>query len=173
MEWYDLIFLLIDMRSFSNLWYWIGLAVLWSSASHWVMGIPFDLINRARKDESVAHDLEVMSLINARRFVAIFQRAGLWMVGMACFVLAGLFTLAVFYRVEFAQAVLLMVAPMTLVMTLNMRLAHRLVQHEPKGEELVRGLLRHRMLVQFIGMIAILVTSMIGMFINLSLARSL
>src|SRR5690606_1500968 len=28
LEWYSLIFLLIDMRSFSSLWYWIALAVL-------------------------------------------------------------------------------------------------------------------------------------------------
>ncbi|MCU0909379.1 MAG: component of SufBCD complex, partial [Rhodobacteraceae bacterium] len=32
MDWYLTVFEVIDMRSFSNLWYWIGLAVLWSSA---------------------------------------------------------------------------------------------------------------------------------------------
>ncbi|MEM9756043.1 MAG: component of SufBCD complex, partial [Pseudomonadota bacterium] len=30
----------IDLRSFSNLWYWIVLAVFWSSASHWGLGVP-------------------------------------------------------------------------------------------------------------------------------------
>ena len=37
MAWYQTVLELIDMRSFSSLWYWIGLAVLWSSASHWVL----------------------------------------------------------------------------------------------------------------------------------------
>jgi len=40
--WYETIFELIDMRSFSNLWYWIVLSVLWSTMSHWVLGVPFD-----------------------------------------------------------------------------------------------------------------------------------
>ena len=35
------------MRSFSNLWYWIALAVLWSTVSHWVLGVPFDMVQRA------------------------------------------------------------------------------------------------------------------------------
>ena len=51
----DLAFEVIDMRSFSNLWYWVALAVLWSSASHWVMGIPHDMIYRARRPESSAY----------------------------------------------------------------------------------------------------------------------
>lgn len=39
----------IDFRSFSNLWFWIALAVMWSTASHWVMGVPWDLVQRARR----------------------------------------------------------------------------------------------------------------------------
>ena len=49
MDWYQTIFELIDMRSFSNLWYWIVLAVLWSSVSHWVLGVPFDMVQRAKR----------------------------------------------------------------------------------------------------------------------------
>ena len=49
MDWTRLIFDLIDLRSFSNLWYWIALAVAWSSASHWVLGIPYDMVLRARR----------------------------------------------------------------------------------------------------------------------------
>ena len=45
------VFELIDMRSFSNLWFWIALAVLWSSVSHWVLGVPWDMVMRARKDD--------------------------------------------------------------------------------------------------------------------------
>jgi len=30
----DLVTEVIDLRSFSNLWYWIVLAILWSSLSH-------------------------------------------------------------------------------------------------------------------------------------------
>ena len=47
LDWYQSIFELIDMRSFSNLWYWIALAVMWSTASHWVLGVPWDMVIRA------------------------------------------------------------------------------------------------------------------------------
>ena len=43
------LFDVIDFRSFSNLWFWIMLAVAWSTASHWVLGIPFDMVLRARQ----------------------------------------------------------------------------------------------------------------------------
>ena len=55
------IFELIDMRSFSNLWFWIALAVVWSSASHWVLGVPWDMALRAkRKGGQLAEDFETL-----------------------------------------------------------------------------------------------------------------
>ena len=66
MDWYGTVFELIDMRSFSNLWYWIALAVTWSSASHWVLGVPWDMAIRARKGQGAQamHDFEDMVRIN-------------------------------------------------------------------------------------------------------------
>ena len=65
MNLYQVLFELIDMRSFSNLWYWIMLAVMWSSASHWVLGVPFDVISRARRQGgALQDDLETLVRIN-------------------------------------------------------------------------------------------------------------
>jgi hypothetical protein len=65
LDWYENVFELIDMRSFSNLWYWIALAVVWSTASHWVLGVPFDLITRARRKGGVVEqDLKTLLRIN-------------------------------------------------------------------------------------------------------------
>ncbi len=70
MDIYGTVFEVIDMRSFSNLWYWIGLAVIWSTVSHWVIGVPFDMVLRARlKGGQVANDLETLVQINCRRLV--------------------------------------------------------------------------------------------------------
>ncbi|MDR7126493.1 component of SufBCD complex [Pseudotabrizicola sp. 4114] len=169
MEWYSLIFLLIDMRSFSSLWYWIALAVLWSSVSHWVLGVPFDLINRARRQgEGVAEDLAVLARINARRMLYISRNGGLWLIGIVFFVLTILTLLSVLYQVEFAQAVLCMVAPMVLVGYLTLRLALRVETDAPEGAALVRLLMRHRFMVQLIGMIAIFVTALFGMYHNIT-----
>ena len=170
MQWYELIFVLIDMRSFSNLWYWIGLAVLWSSVSHWVMGVPFDMISRARKHGAdAADDLATLAGINARRLLFISRNAGLWLIAFTCFLLTLLGTLAFVYGVEFAQAVFLMFAPMVLVSYLTLRCALRIEAEAPVGAALVKRLLRHRFFVQLIGMLSIFVTAMFGMYQNLGL----
>ena len=53
LDWYDSVFEVIDLRSFSNLWYWIGLAVFWSSVSHWILGVPYDSIMRAKRGNTI------------------------------------------------------------------------------------------------------------------------
>lgn len=169
LEWYELIFVLIDFRSFSSLWYWIALAVLWSSASHWVLGVPFDLINRARRSGGDAlSDMAALAHINARRMLYISRNGGLWVIGITFFMLTILLLLAAFYGVELAQAVLLFFAPMVLVAYLSLRVALVIERDAPTGNDLVRVLMRHRFAVQFIGMIAIFVTALFGMYQNLN-----
>ena len=87
MNLYQVLFELIDMRSFSNLWYWIMLAVMWSSASHWVLGVPFDLISRARRQGgALQDDLEVLVRINTGRMLFIAQTAAAhWHVPLLAF----------------------------------------------------------------------------------------
>jgi hypothetical protein len=50
----DLVTEVIDLRSFSNLWYWIVLAILWSSLSHWTLGVPYHIVTRARRGDERA-----------------------------------------------------------------------------------------------------------------------
>ena len=57
-------FEVIDIRSFSNLWFWMVLAVMWSSASHRVIGIPYDMIQNAKRHGGQAErDLEALMQI--------------------------------------------------------------------------------------------------------------
>ena len=79
MNWYDSVFEVIDMRSFSNLWYWIGLAVLWSSVSHWVLGVPHDMILRARREKEgqAMDDLHDLVRVNVNRILFIAE-VDLW-----------------------------------------------------------------------------------------------
>jgi len=168
-QWYELIFVLIDLRSFSNLWYWIGLAVVWSSASHWVIGVPFDMIGRARRHGgTAAEDLATLARINSGRLLYISRAAGAWVIGTVCFVLTLLGLLAVFYGVELAQAVLLLFAPMVLVGYLSLRTALRIETEAPVGDALIRRLVRHRFAVQLIAMVSIFVTALFGMYQNLA-----
>lgn len=159
----------IDLRSFSNLWYWIALAVLWSSVSHWVLGVPHDMIQRARREGGQAQtDVEDLVRININRLLTVVDR-GAWMLpGTAAFWLTSLAVLAFWYDIEFAQAVLLLMAPMLLVVWVSIRSSRRIIAEGGTGEPLFHRLSVHRRIVQVIGMLSITVTAFYGTWQNLS-----
>lgn len=164
------IFELIDMRSFSNLWYWIGLAVMWSTASHWVLGVPWDMAIRARRrGGQLEEDFEALVRIYTGRLVYIAEVSGLMLTSFIPFVLTVLAVLGFWYRVEFAQAVFLMAFPMTLVWILSMRTAQKIRAADETGAELHRRLTRHRISVQAVGIVSIFVTALWGMLQNFSI----
>lgn len=170
MNWYSTIFEMIDMRSFSNLWYWIALAVAWSSASHWVLGVPFDMVLRARRVGGQAElDLQDITRVNVNRMLYIGRVSGLWILGFCCFLLSGLAVLGFYYDVEFAQAVFLLGFPMSFVALLNLSTARLIEAEQPQGDLLHKRLSRCRLYTQLIGALAIFVTALWGMYQNLSI----
>jgi hypothetical protein len=161
----------IDLRSFSSLWYWIAQAVLWSGLSHWVLGVPYDLILRARRLRGAAEDdLRDLVRINAARRVSLADAAGPLLPAGTFFVLTVLLLLGFAYRIEFAQAVVLMLLPVSLVMALSLRAARRALAVLPDTAPLYPLLWRHRLACQVIGVAAIFVAAMWGMGRNLGLA---
>lgn len=169
MDFYTTIFELIDLRSFSNLWYWIALAVMWSSTSHWVLGVPFDMVQRASKGDAHMQDLEEMTRLQVRRLLMIGHVSGLWIIGFAMFLLTTLAILAFFYAVEFAQAVFLLVLPMAIVGAMSVSAAQRIQTGDLFGSALVKTLTRHRFRIQLLGVLSIFVTAMWGMYQNLQM----
>jgi len=167
---YQAVFELIDMRSFSNLWYWMALAVMWSTVSHWVLGVPYDMVLRARRHGGqAAADLEDMVRININRILYIADISGVWILGFASFVLTLLAILGFAYWVEFAQAVFFLAFPMSIVALMSLRTARRIRAEQASGEMLYRGMARHRFWTQVVGMISIFVTAMWGMAQNYGL----
>jgi len=158
------------MRSFSNLWFWIALAVTWSTVSHWVLGVPFDMLQRARRQGGEADaDFEAMVRINVNRLNYIRGIGGVWLVVFVSMVISALVVLGFWYDVEFAQAVFLISFPLSIVALMSFRAAQKISAGGDAGEALKRRLIRHRFLTQLIGMISLLVTAMWGMWRNLQL----
>ncbi len=165
---YSTIFEVIDMRSFSNLWYWIALTVLWSTASHFVLGVPFDLALKAKRQGGTRMaDLEDLVRINCGRLLSIAEVSGLMLTALAAAAITILGFTGFVYDMEFSQALFLMAFPMIFVGLLNIRLARRISIEEPKGEQLVALLRRQRFYVQLIGMMSIFSTAMWGMYQNI------
>lgn len=165
MDWHTLVFELIDLRSFSNLWFWIALAVLWSTTSHWVMGVPYDLIQRAaRRGGAAMDDLQDVTRVNVNRILYIVDMSGIWLLAFACFMLTVLAVLGFYYRIEFCQAVFLMLMPLSVVGAISVRTARRIHAGAMQGDALIRALRIHRVMVQGVAMVAIFVTGMWGMY---------
>jgi len=168
------IFDLIDMRSFSNLWYWIALAAVWSTASHYSLGVPFDMVTRARrKGGQAAEDVVMLTRANTRRLLGIGREAGLALsIGMS-FVLSALVVLGFVFRFEFAQALALMAVPLAGVGLLSLHTAAKLepvLAEAPQFEIVAQILARHRVAVQALGLVSITFTALWGMFQNLKLS---
>ncbi len=171
MDLYQTLREVIDLRSFSNLWYWIALAVLWSSASHWVLGVPYDLIQRARRrGGQTALDVEALVHINVRRLLGITRTAAVPLFATTAFLLSSLTLLAFWFWVEFAQALFFLAAPMVVVGWLSLRASVRIEAEEATGDALYLRLVRHRRMVQGVGIVSILVTSLFGMYQNLNVS---
>lgn len=169
MDWYLKIFELIDLRSFSNLWFWIMLAVLWSRVSHTILGVPFDLVTRARRQGGqAAADVETLAAIHARRISYIADVGGHWLMGLAGFVLASTATVGFGYGYEFGQALFLLLLPLTLVAVLTVRTARHIRVAAPTGPNLWRRIRRLRLAYQVIGLLAIFVTAFWGMWHNMT-----
>ncbi len=162
----ELVTEVIDLRSFSNLWYWIALAALWSTASHWVLGVPFDIVARARRgNEQANHDMHVLAEVNVNRILKFVEISGTSIVSLATFVTAALAMMGWYYDVEFCQAVFFLFFPMLMVAGLHVFTAKKI--HDTQYEHLEKQLRQHRLFVQLIGVLAIFITAFWGMWANL------
>lgn len=159
------VFSLIDLRSFSNVWFWIVVVLMWSSLSHYIMGVPFDMVTRARRQGGAAlEDLEALVRVQVNRRVHLAEAAGPWMVALAAAALTALAILGFGYGLQIGQAVFLLLAPASLVGLLGVMAAWRIRRSQPGGAALCALLARERRKVQALGLLSILVTAFWGVF---------
>lgn len=162
---------LIDLRSFSNIWYWMALAVMWSSASHYVLGVPWDIVTHARRRGGQSlDDLEAIVRINVARLLRIGHGAGLVLVALGFALHSALLVLGFGYGVEFCQALLLLLLPASLIFLLTLSNAKLIAERGLSGAALIARLVRLRRLVQVAGFLSVGVTALWGMYVNLTAA---
>ncbi|NKW78893.1 component of SufBCD complex, partial [Rhodobacteraceae bacterium R_SAG7] len=93
--------------------------------------------------------------------------SGFALTAFAFFMITTLVLLGFYYRVEFAQAVVLMLIPMYVVGLINLRAA-RALRTPHDIDALRKRLTRTRVLIQLVGVISIFVTALWGMYQNLT-----
>jgi hypothetical protein len=160
----DNIFSFINMRSFSSVWFWIVLALYWSSVSQSLLGAPHDLILRAKREiPQDTDDMERLVYIHVRRKLEMMRRTGHWLVAFAATLLTAISILAFSYRLEFAQALFVLLVPIALVWIFGLRLCFRIEREGLEGAKLARVMLKHRLWMQALGVVAIFITAVWGM----------
>lgn len=171
MDLLETIYLVIDTHSFSSMWFWIVLAVFWSGMSHYVMGVPFDLVQRAaRQGGQAMKDLEDLARINANRLLQLGGAAGEILTAVAATLLSVLCLLGFVYGVELCQALFLLALPFTVINLFAQRTARLVRERDQFDEALVRRLRRHRIVTQAIGVVSIFVTAFWGIFQTMSMS---
>ncbi|MCB5198066.1 component of SufBCD complex [Loktanella sp. TSTF-M6] len=165
---------MIDFRSFSSIWYWVVLALMWSSLSYYVIGVPYDLVQRARRKPGQARDdLVDATRISVTRLLSLAGSAGVAMTAVICFFLSSLAILGFYYWIQLAQALFFLSFPLTIVGAVSLSTANKIYALEPEHDALIKILMRHRLWVQIVGMISIFITAMFGMAQNLMVVRAL
>ena len=169
MDWNDLFSRILSLRTFSNLWYWMAVCVSWMVASHWIIGVPFDMIYNARRaGGQPAQDLSALVDINARRLQGLYDTGGMILVGLVAFMLTSMAVTGFYYGMEVAQGMFFLAAPLTIVGVLNFQKSNAFLQAPPTLEDLPKRLMNLRMVIQFIGMTAIFLSATYGMYFNLT-----
>lgn len=160
---------LIALNTFTSVWYWLAVIITWAVASNWLIGVPFDVLFRARKcaPQPLA-DLEGLVDINVRRIVTTNTTFGVVFTALIGFALTVLGVLSFVYQLELAQGVFILAAPLTLIVMINMRLAHQLHRVPLYGADLVRRLFVVRIWTQIVAMISMFFTAMYGMYMAIS-----
>ena len=162
-------FQLIDLRSFSDIWYWLMLGLVWTRVLHAPMGVPAELVYRARRGQSAAAaDLALSSDLHVRQECEAAQALGIWRVAAWSFVLSSLAIAGFAYGVEVAQAAVLLLAPLGLVRLIVGRSAARIARERPSGAALIDAHLRLRRRVQYVVLPAVFLTAIWGMAYNIA-----
>ena len=161
---------LIGLRSFSNIWFWLVLAIAWSGASQRVLGVPWDMIATARRlggEADPMAEIEELTRIHVNRLLRLVEQSGLLIAALTAFVLTSLSLLGFVYGSGFSQALFLLGFPLMLVQVLTVRTARSVRAEGARGAALIARLARHRLMVQGLAMISIFVTAMWGMYHNM------
>lgn len=169
----------LDSRSFGTVWYWLVVIGSWSLTGRSVIGVPAEILSRARAaladDQAdapvVLHLLDWLSLVLPRWRMG--AREGAVFLAATGFALTSLAIMGIRYDLELALAAFLLLFPLAVLFWLRLALARRLMPLLDAAEqgarpipeaaaEAVRRMVVHRRLVTVLSMAAVAVTALWG-----------
>jgi hypothetical protein len=144
------------IASFQTIWYWILHVVVWALVTHRTLGVPYDMILRARRLPDVAERVELMAVIFSGRATALYKSFGVTAALLAGFLLSGLFALGFLNGLELAQAAFLLLFPLAVIGYSTLSAALRIERRQFRGTTLVQVLSRRHFWHQVVAVAALL-----------------
>ena len=159
----------IEFSSFSSIWYWLGLLVVWSAATHRTLGVPFYYWILARRgDDYMRYYLEQLVPENAQLTLRMYQGAS-WVVfaASASFLVTTWAVLAFYYQSEILQALFFLLVPLSGVAVIRYQFARVIVRTNPQFDDLFRVMYRFRIYTMILAAAIIFLTTFWGMWVNM------
>ena len=151
---------LFNSDSFDSFWYWSIIAVTWSRATHFLLGAGLhDVRDALRNGGADMDDLEMLIDINARKLTRAVDHYGVWGSAIVMFLIATIATLGFKFDIELMQACALLLVGLLCGFLVNIRFAQRVVDQKLRDKALCKAFNRFRTIKQFVGMVAIFLTS--------------
>lgn len=150
---------IIASAGFDSIWYWVLHVVVWTLVCARTLGVPQDMLIRARREPAVAGRVELLAGVGAERIAAVHDLAGVPIAAAAGFVLAALAALGFLTGLESAQAIFMLLAPLAAIGYSNLRLALFLHGRRVAHPRLVLMLVHRRFWHQTIAVVAMLATA--------------
>ena len=142
--------------SFQSHWYWVLHAVVWTLACYRTLGVPHDMLVRARRDPEVAGRVDQLAHLACERVGGIFDSFGVPLAALAGFLLAGVFAMGFLSGIETAQAAFAILLPLAIIVYSKLRLALVVRGNGMAGPQLVLALSRRRVWHQFMAIAGML-----------------
>jgi hypothetical protein len=139
--------------SFLSIWYWVLHAVVWTLACYRTLGVPLDMLHRARGMPEIAGRVDVLARLAAARIGGVHDLFGVPIAAVAGFVLATLFVIGFGLGIEAARAAFILLLPLAIIGYSKLRLALAVRRRGIEGADLVLALARRRVWHQFIAIL--------------------
>jgi hypothetical protein len=152
--------------SFQSLWYWVLHVVIWTLACYRTLGVPHDMLIRARRHPDAAEKVDVLARLSSERIGGIHDRLGVPLAALAGFLLAGVFALGFLSDIETAQAAFAIMLPLAVISYSKLKLALWVRRKGIAGPELVLALARRRIWHQFFAVMAMLAAAGLAMTLH-------
>jgi hypothetical protein len=149
--------------SFQSIWYWVLHVVVWTLACYRTLGVPHDMLLRARRLPDAAARVDLLARLASERVAGIHDRLGVPLAAAAGFALAVLGALGFASGIELAQASFLILMPLAVILHSKLRLALAIRRRKIVGPELVLALSRRRTWHQFVGILAMLAAASLAL----------